>query len=54
MAGQLRHNFRTCRDRECRRLACEAYRQGFEDGHDDGYREGFKDGILACPGPHGG
>jgi transcription elongation factor Elf1 len=26
------HNYRTCRDKDCTRAACEAYREGFEDG----------------------
>ena len=42
MAKQ-RHNYRTCRDENCHRLACQAYREGFEDGytaaHDDAAAE---------------
>lgn len=29
-----KHNYRTCRDPDCERVACEAYRQGVEDGMD--------------------
>jgi hypothetical protein len=54
MAGPQRHNYRTCRDKECRRLACEAYRQGRDDGYQDGYGEGLDEGLRSCPGPHGG
>jgi hypothetical protein len=30
-----RHDYWSCRDRECQRLACEAYRSGYDDGYRD-------------------
>lgn len=27
-----KHHYRTCRDEDCPRLACIAYKDGFEDG----------------------
>jgi hypothetical protein len=45
-----------CRDGDCKRTACAAYRQGredgFQDGYETGYDEGFPDGIAACPREH--
>jgi len=32
--GRPRHDYRNCRDADCERLACEAYREGVEDGMD--------------------
>lgn len=40
------HDYRTCRDDECRRHACVAFKEGYEAG--------FPDGQAACPLPHGG
>jgi hypothetical protein len=34
------HDYHSCRDPDCQRRACTAY------------REGFADGIDNCPGPH--
>lgn len=28
------HSYQTCRDQDCQRIACEAYRQGLDDGDD--------------------
>jgi len=44
--------FSACRDADCKRAACVAYREGREDGFQDGYDEGFPDGIAACPREH--
>lgn len=38
--GRRGHNYRTCRDEDCGRPACEAYREGYELGWDDGSRAG--------------
>lgn len=32
--GRPRHDYRNCRDADCERVACEAYREGVEDGAD--------------------
>lgn len=37
---QQQHDYRSCRDPDCQRRMCAAY------------REGFADGIDNCPGPH--
>lgn len=44
--------FSACRDAECKRAGCVAYKEGREDGFQDGYDEGFPDGIAACPRDH--
>jgi histone H1/5 len=44
--AQPKHDFRTCRDGECERYACVAYKEGYEDG--------YPDGMLACPREHTG
>jgi hypothetical protein len=53
-----------CRDRDCKRAACAAYREGFGDGQQSGYElgreegervgydRGFADGRASCPGGH--
>ena len=64
-----KHDYQTCRDDDCPRSLCVAYktgwkhgyREGFKDGygagygagHADGYQSGFAAGLAACPGPHG-
>ena len=32
--GRPRHDYRNCRDHDCQRIACEAYREGVADGMD--------------------
>lgn len=29
------HHYRTCRDPECQRPACQAYQEGYLDGYQD-------------------
>jgi hypothetical protein len=53
-----------CREQDCKRAACAAYRQGREDGDRDGYERGYEDGErigydrgfesgkAACPREH--
>jgi hypothetical protein len=41
-----------CRDEDCKRTGCVAYRDGREDGYHDGYDVGFPDGVMACPLGH--
>ena len=33
--GRPEHDYRNCRDADCQRVACEAYREGFENGWED-------------------
>jgi hypothetical protein len=53
---QTRHHYRTCRDQDCPRLACqawkEAYAEGYADGRQSGYEDGFIDGQASCPREH--
>lgn len=46
-----RHDYRACRDRDCRRVACEAWKEaleeGFEDGLEQGYAQGYAAGVSA-------
>jgi hypothetical protein len=58
------HSYSGCRDKECRRLPCvaykeateEAYAEGYSNGHEDGhvvgYDAGYPDGVAACPLGH--
>jgi ribosomal protein L4 len=32
--GRPAHDYRNCRDHDCQRVACEAYREGVADGMD--------------------
>jgi hypothetical protein len=41
------HPYRYCRDPECPRVACQAYRQGYDDGHEDGVAAGYDAGFAA-------
>jgi hypothetical protein len=55
-----KHDYLTCKDTDCPRPLCAAYRTGwreghragFDEGYDAGYARGFPDGIAACPLPH--
>ena len=35
-----RHDYQNCRDADCQRTACEAYREGFADGTSAGFAAG--------------
>ena len=60
------HPYESCRDNECKRPLCVAYRTGWHEGHfkgfeegyeagyKDGYGAGFSNGLRSCPGPHSG
>jgi hypothetical protein len=55
------HDFQSCRDDECKRPTCVAYRTGWHEGEaagfgagfSAGHSEGFAQGLASCPGPHG-
>jgi hypothetical protein len=57
-SGNGQHPYHLCRDPDCERYACVAWKQGyadgFADGFADGYGAGFAAGLASCPGPHGG
>ncbi len=38
------HEYQSCRDKDCQRPVCVAFKEGYRDGHRDGYREGFEQG----------
>lgn len=40
MKQAQKHTYASCRDKECRRLACVAYKEGYRDGYEDGYSAG--------------
>jgi hypothetical protein len=42
------HDYRTCRDDDCQRPACEAYREGYADGQEAGYAAGYSAGQAAA------
>jgi hypothetical protein len=42
--GGQAHRYTSCRDRDCERLPCLAYREGYSDGHEDGWAEGYAAG----------
>lgn len=37
------HRYASCRDRDCERLPCRVYREGFDDGYLAGYQAGQAD-----------
>ena len=47
-AARGEHRYESCRDKECERIPCRAFREGYGEGYDDG----FPDGIAACPREH--
>ena len=57
-----KHDYQACKDDECKRPLCAAYKtgwkqgyaEGFADGYGAGYSTGFGDGLASCPGPHSG
>jgi hypothetical protein len=48
------HPFESCRDDQCKRPQCVAYRAGWHEGEAAGFESGFDAGIAACPRPHSG
>lgn len=39
------HDYKTCRDRDCSKYQCRAYRDGIEEGFDQGHAEGYSEGY---------
>ena len=58
--SRARHEYQSCKDEDCQRPVCVAFKQGYKDGYRDGYEDGFEqgyargfsDGIAACPRAH--
>lgn len=65
-----KHEYQNCKDDDCKRSVCVAYKTGWREGYQvgfaegfdagygagrqAGYSEGFDAGLRSCPGPHGG
>lgn len=66
--AKAKHDYQSCRDGDCKRSACVAFKTGYKAGHFDGYEQGypigwnrgervgwnkgFPAGIAACPRNH--
>ena len=46
------HPFESCRDDQCKRPQCVAYRTGWHQGEAAGFESGFNAGLAACPRNH--
>ena len=46
------HPFESCRDDQCKRPQCVAYRTGWHQGEAAGFDAGFDAGLAACPRNH--
>lgn len=46
------HEYQRCRDEDCQRIGCVAYRDGLEVGDERGHARGFDEDIAACPRSH--
>lgn len=51
-----KHDYTTCRDDDCQRTGCVAFRTGYHlghlEGHDQGFDLGFAAGQASCPRAH--
>ena len=46
-AQRPQHDYHACRDPDCRRRTCTAYKEGYADGHRDGFEIGYAEGYAA-------
>lgn len=50
--GRPPHDYRTCTDPACRRYACTAWKEAFQEGRasglEDGYEQGYAAGLAAA------
>jgi hypothetical protein len=46
-APRQAHDYLRCRDRDCERAACVAYRAGHEAGYETGHEAGYDEGFAA-------
>lgn len=46
-AARPRHLYQRCRDDDCRRMPCVAWKEGIEQGYADGESAGFEKGFRA-------
>lgn len=47
VTGNGQHRYARCKGRDCERLPCVAYGEGYQDGYDDGYEDGYGAGYGA-------
>lgn len=47
VTGSGQHRYARCKGRDCERLPCVAYGEGYQDGYDDGYEDGSSAGQAA-------
>ena len=40
-----KHDYQTCRDNDCKRSLCMAYKTGWKRGHYEGFKEGYAAGY---------
>jgi len=45
---QATHGYRSCREDDCQRPACEAWREGVAEGREAGFEDGFEAGAAAA------
>lgn len=41
---RAQHSYSACRDGDCERMGCVAYKEGLEDGYEDGFADGVASG----------
>jgi flagellar biosynthesis/type III secretory pathway protein FliH len=59
-AQRPQHDYTSCRDGDCPRPLCVAFKTGHKTGHREGYEQGFQTGwdrgfpagVAACPRTH--
>lgn len=42
-----RHDYHACRDKDCARIACQAWKEGLAEGYEEGAEAGFERGYAA-------
>ena len=43
-----RHDYRSCRDRQCERFACQVWREAYDEGWQEGFTAGFSAGVHSA------
>ena len=42
------HRYQSCRDGDCERIACVAWREARAEGYDEGYQDGYRAGAASA------
>lgn len=42
-----RHDYHACRDKDCQRVACQAWKEGLAEGYEEGAEAGYERGYAA-------